>query len=217
MSFTTVLFDLDGTLSDPYEGIIGGIQYALESVALHEDDPEKLRRYIGPPLRQTFALYGFDPEACEKLVDKYRELYLVSGIHQNVPYPGIESVLKALFEHGVKIVLASCKPEDACRQILDEHGFLPYFTDVVGATLDKTLDTKPAIIGAALSRLGITGDGLSQTLMVGDRDMDILGGHENHIQAAGTLYGYGTRDELSSVGADFLVEKPEDLLKIVFS
>ena len=216
MSFSTVLFDLDGTLSDPYEGIIGGIQYALQSVGLEENDPETLRRYIGPPLRQTFALYGFGPEDCEKLVDKYRELYLVSGIHQNVPYPGIREMLQTLFDRGIKIVLASCKPEDACRQILDEHGILPYFTDVVGATLDKTLDTKPAIIGAALSRLGVAKRELSRVLMVGDRDMDIFGAHENGIAAAGVLYGYGTHDELSSHCADFLVEKPEDLLKIVF-
>lgn len=210
-----VIFDLDGTLNDPYEGITSCIKYALDSVGIEENDPDKLRSYIGPPLRNTFALYGFGEEDCEKLVKKYREKFLVEGIHQNVPYEGVHEMLRALHEHGCRIALASCKPEKACNIILEEQDMMKYFDTVCGATEDKTLDTKPAIIGVALSRLGISGDELEHTYMVGDRDMDMLGAHENKITAVGALFGYGGREELLSAGADHLIEKPLELLDIV--
>ncbi len=210
-----VLFDLDGTLNDPYEGITSCIKYALGSVGIEENDPQKLRSYIGPPLRNTFALYGFDEEKCEELVKKYREKFLVTGIHQNVTYDGIIEMLKILHEHGCKISLASCKPEKACRIILEEKEMLRYFDAVCGATEDKTLDTKPAIIGVALKRLGVTEDELEHVYMVGDRDMDMIGAHENGVAAVGALYGYGGESELYEAGADYLINSPIELVDIV--
>lgn len=210
-----VLFDLDGTLNDPYEGITSCIKYALESVGIEENDPQKLRSYIGPPLRNTFSLYGFDEEKCEELVKKYREKFLVTGIHQNITYDGTIEMLKNLHEHGCKISLASCKPEKACRIILEEKGMLEFFDAVCGATEDKTLDTKPAIIGVALERLGVSENELEHVFMVGDRDMDMIGAHENKINAVGALYGYGGRDELSKAGADYFIENPLELVEIV--
>lgn len=210
-----VLFDLDGTLNDPYEGITSCIKYALESVGIEENDPQKLRSYIGPPLRNTFALYGFDEEKCEELVKKYREKFLVTGIHQNVTYEGTIEMLKTLHEHGCKISLASCKPEKACRIILEEKGMIEYFDAVCGATEDKTLDTKPAIIGVALKRLGVTEDELEHVYMVGDRDMDMIGAHENKVAAVGALFGYGGEEELNNAGADYLISHPMELIDIV--
>lgn len=210
-----VLFDLDGTLTDPYEGITDCIKYALSSVGIEENDPKKLRSYIGPPLRNTFALYGFDEEKCEELVAKYREKFLVTGIHQNFTYDGAIEMLRALHEHGCKISLASCKPERACRVILEERGMLEYFDAVCGATEDKTLDTKPAIVKVALERLGVPESELEHAYMVGDRDMDIIGAHENGITGIGALYGYGDEDELSGAGADYVINAPLELLDIV--
>lgn len=210
-----VLFDLDGTLNDPYEGITMCIRYALSTVGLDETDHKTLRSFIGPPLRDTFAKYGFDSEKCEELVAKYRERFLVTGIHQNIPYKGTTEMLRTLHEHGCKIALASCKPEGACKIILEETGVLKYFDVVSGATLDKTLDTKPAIIKLSLERLGVKEDELGQVYMVGDRDMDMIGAHENGITAIGALYGYGDEAELSGAGADYLIEKPLDLLEII--
>ncbi|MBQ3500794.1 MAG: HAD hydrolase-like protein [Oscillospiraceae bacterium] len=210
-----VLFDLDGTLNDPYEGITSCIKYALESVGIEENDPQKLRSYIGPPLRNTFALYGFNEEKCEELVKKYREKFLVEGIHQNIPYEGSREMLKALHEHGCKIALASCKPERACRIILEETGVLKYFDVVSGATEDKTLDTKPAIIKLSLERLGVSENELEHVYMVGDRDMDMIGAHENGAVAVGALYGYGDEKELTGAGADYLINNPLELLDIV--
>lgn len=210
-----VLFDLDGTLTDPYEGITDCIKYALESVGIDENDPKKLRSYIGPPLRETFALYGFDEEKCEELVHKYREKFLVTGIHQNFTYDGVIEMLKTLHEHGCKISLASCKPERACRIILEERGMLKFFDAVCGATEDKTLDTKPAIVKLALERLGVNENELEHAYMVGDRDMDMIGAHENEIIGIGALYGYGGKDELNEAGADHLIKTPLELLDIV--
>ncbi len=210
-----VLFDLDGTLNDPYEGITSCIKYALRSVGLDENDPQKLRSYIGPPLRDTFAKYGFDEEKCEFLVAKYREEFLVTGIHQNIPYDGAHMMLKTLHEHGCKIALASCKPEGACKIILEEQNMLPYFDAVVGATLDKTLDRKPEIIKEALKRLGAQTEDFEHCYMVGDRDMDMLGAQENRIIGIGAVYGYGGSEELLSFGAHYLINSPMELVDIV--
>lgn len=210
-----VLFDLDGTLNDPYEGITSCINHALSTVGIEETDPDKLRSFIGPPLRETFAKYGFDSEKCEELVEKYREKFLVTGIHQNVPYEGVHEMLKTLHEHGCKIALASCKPEHACKIILEETGMLKYFDVVSGATLDKTLDTKPAIIALSLERLGVNEEDLEHAFMVGDRDMDIIGAHENKVTAVGALFGYGGEEELREAGADYIISSPLELIDIV--
>lgn len=210
-----VLFDLDGTLNDPYEGITMCIRYALSTVGLDETDRKTLRTFIGPPLRDTFAKYGFDEEKCEELVAKYRERFLLTGIHQNIPYNGAKEMLKTLHERGCKIALASCKPEGACKIILEETGMLGYFDVVSGATLDKTLDTKPAIIKLSLERLGVKEEELEHVYMVGDRDMDMVGAHENKIHAVGALYGYGDEEELLGAGAEYLIKKPLELLDII--
>ena len=110
-----VLFDLDGTLNDPYEGITSCIKYALQSVGLDEEDPAKLRSFIGPPLRDTFAKYGFDSENCEKLVAKYREKFLVTGIHQNVPYEGVHEMLKRFMSTDAKSRLLPANPSTHAR------------------------------------------------------------------------------------------------------
>ncbi len=213
--FEYALFDLDGTLGDPYEGITNCIKYALSSVGITEENPEKLKSYIGPPLRQTFAKYGFDPDMCEVLTEKYRELFEISGIHQSVIYPGVAEMLKNLHEHGVKIALASCKPEKSCKIILEEYGVLKYFDTVTGATFDKTLDSKPEIIKVALNRLGYGKKPHEHAVMVGDRDMDMLGAHENGISAVGAVYGYGGEAELRSSGADYIINSPAELLEII--
>lgn len=213
--FEYALFDLDGTLGDPYEGITNCIKYALSSVGITEENPEKLKSYIGPPLRQTFAKYGFDPDMCEVLTEKYRELFEISGIHQSVIYPGVAEMLKNLHEHGVKIALASCKPEKSCKIILEEYGVLKYFDTVTGATFDKTLDSKPEIIKVALNRLGYGKKPHEHAVMVGDRDMDMLGAHENGISAVGAVYGYGGEAELRGSGADYIINSPAELLEII--
>ena len=124
-------------------------------------------------------------------------------------------MLKTLHEHGCKIALASCKPEHACKIILEETGMLKYFDVVSGATLDKTLDTKPAIIALSLQRLGVNEEDFEHAFMVGDRDMDIIGAHENKVTAVGALFGYGGEEELREAGADYIISAPLELIDIV--
>lgn len=210
------IFDLDGTLVDPYEGVTGSINYALESIGLHEDDPEKLRSYIGPSLRETFGKYIEGEDRIEALVEKYRELYLVEGIHQNIIYDGTVDMLKYLHEHGCKVALASCKPEDSCLRILEEIGVLEYFDVVTGASFDKTLDDKESIVAESVRRLGIKPEEKENAYMVGDRYMDINGGKLSGIKAVGCAYGYGTENEFSFYGADYVIEKPIDLINVIY-
>lgn len=215
--FKYVLFDVDGTLFDPYEGITNCIKYALNSIGIEETDAQKLKDTIGPPLRKTFSLYTDDEEKIEFLVAKYRELYRVSGIHQVKMYDGIEETLKTLKENGCILSIASCKPAELNEIILTEHGIRKYFDFVSGATFDKKRDTKEEVIAYAIENLGITESELKETIMLGDRDMDILGAHKHGIKAIGTLYGYGKGNELLNAKADFLVNSPKEICSAILS
>lgn len=213
--FKYVLFDVDGTITDPYYGISECVNYALASRGLAEKDEAKLRSFIGPPLRVTFAKYGFNPEESEELVAKYRELYNVSGIFKDTIYPYMEAVLKELSNHGIKLATASCKPTEACKTVLKHVGVLNFFDDVTGASLDSSLDSKPEIIREVLKKLGIPKDELESVVMVGDRSTDILAAKENGIASIGACYGYGGKEELSAAGADFLAENPLEIRDII--
>ena len=215
--FKYVLFDVDGTLFDPYEGITNCIKYALGSIGIEENDDEKMRDTIGPPLRQTFALYTSDADEIEMLVAKYRELYRVSGIHQNKMYDGVLDMLKTLKENGCIISVASCKPAELTEIILEEHRILGYFDFISGATFDKKRDTKEEVIAYAIENLAIPENELDNTVMVGDRDMDILGAHKHGIKAIGTLYGYGKGNELFDAKADFFVSSPKEICSVILS
>ena len=215
--FKYILFDVDGTLFDPYEGIANCIKYALNSIGIEENDEANLKSTIGPPLRKTFANYTDDADKIEFLVAKYRELYRVTGIHQNAMYDGVTEMLKTLKEKGCIISVASCKPAELTTIILEEQGILEYFDFVAGATFDKKRDSKEEVIEYAIKSLGIPDDELQYTIMLGDRDMDILGAHKHGIKAVGTLYGYGKENELSNAGADFLVNSPKEICPLILS
>jgi phosphoglycolate phosphatase len=214
--FKYALFDVDGTVTDPYYGITECVNYALSCKGISENDETKLRSFIGPPLRVTFAKYGFNPEECEELVAKYREVYNVSGIFKDTMYRGIDSVLKMLHEHGIIIGTASCKPTGSCKIVLEHIGVLKYFDDVTGASLDKSLDSKPEIIRVVLKKLGVSENELKDVVMIGDRDSDIFAAKENGIASIGACYGYGGKDELAAAGADFLVDSPLEIADIIF-
>ena len=215
--FKYVLFDLDGTLFDPYEGIVNCVKYALNSIGIEENDAQKLKDTIGPPLRKTFANYTDDADKIEFLVAKYRELYKVSGIHQVKMYDGIEETLKTLKENDCVLSIASCKPAELNEIILTEHGIRKYFDFVSGATFDKRRDTKEEVIAYAIENLEIKGEKLDETIMLGDRDMDILGAHKHGIKAIGTLYGYGKENELVNAKADYLVNSPKEICSKILS
>lgn len=204
------LFDLDGTVTDPGEGITNSVMYALQKFGIHETDRRKLYRFIGPPLADSFReFYGFSADETKKGISFYREYYSKKGIFENKLYPGIEDVLKRMKEDGKTLVLATSKPEFFAGQILEYFHLDSYFTFVAGATMDENRVKKGDVIAYALEQCSITDK--RKALMIGDRKHDIQGAKENGLDSMGVLYGYGSREELETAGADYLAETVEDI------
>ena len=210
--FTTILFDLDGTLTDPYEGITKSIQYALASIGTSEPQ-ENLKRFIGPPLHTALhEVYGFDDAQVAAAMAKYRERFSVTGLFENEVYPLIPQLLAKLQENGVILAIASSKPEVYVKQIAVHFNLDKYFTEMVGSELDGTRSKKGEEVAEALRRLGADP---KTTLMVGDRMHDMHGGKENGLATAGVYYGYATPGELEAAGADFIAHTVAELSTIL--
>lgn len=211
-----VLFDLDGTVTDSGQGIMNSVQYALDRFGIRNPDRAVLRRFVGPPLDDSFMrFYGFSQEEARKAVQYYREYYSAGGIFENALYEGIEETLRQLKSCGCRVYLATSKPQVFSEQILEHFGLMPFFNGIVGSFLDGTRVNKAEVVEEALRQAGIDGNNRASAVMVGDREYDIHGAHEHGISAIGVLYGYGSREELEEAGADWLVRTPEDILSIV--
>ena len=204
-----VLFDLDGTVADNGEGICKSAQYALDWFGIHHEPVENLRRFVGPPLQESFqVLYGFSPEEAKVAVEKYRERYRVKGVYENKLYPSIPALLEELSRRAV-VCLATSKPEVFSRKILEMGGVLPYFTRVVGSELDGRRTDKAEVIQEVLRQLG--GPDRAQAVMVGDRKHDILGARACGVESIGVEYGFAPERELEEAGADHIVPTVEAL------
>lgn len=209
-----ILFDLDGTLTDPGLGITNSVMHALKKYNIEVKDRTTLYKFIGPPLTDSFeTYYGFSPEESEKAVVYYREYFSDKGLFENTVYPEIEHVLQALKEQGKKLILATSKPEIYAKQILEHFHLDSYFDFVSGATMDKTRVKKPDIIAYAIEKCKITD--LSKAIMVGDREHDVFGAKACNMESIGVLYGYGSADELTKAGATYLAKTPQDILKFL--
>ncbi len=204
-----VLFDLDGTVADNGEGICKSAQYALDFFGIHHEPVENLRRFVGPPLQESFqVLYGFSPEKAKIAVEKYRERYRVKGVYENKLYPGIPALLEEL-SHRAAVCLATSKPEVFSRKILEMGGVLPYFTRAVGSELDGRRTDKAEVIQEVLRQLG--DPDRAQAIMVGDRKHDILGARACGVESIGVEYGFAPERELEEAGADHIVPTVEAL------
>ena len=213
--FEYILFDLDGTLTDPKEGITKSVQYALASVDIDEPDLDKLEPFIGPPLHESFMeFYGFDRDMAMKLAEKYRERFNVTGIFENKIYPGIADMLKVLKEAGCKISIASSKPTVLVERILDHFDIRKYFDSVVGSNLDGTRTKKEEVVEEALRQLACVKE---KTAMVGDRKFDIEGARAFGLIGVGVSFGYAQGNELEEAGADYIVDSVEELQKLLLS
>ena len=238
-----ILFDLDGTLTDSKPGITTCVQYALHRMGIEEPDLDKLERFIGPPLMDSFHdFYGFSEEQGKQATAYYRERYSVTGLFENEVYPGIDRLLADLKAAGKKLAVASSKPEVCVERILDHFGLLIYFDVVVGSDLNGTRTKKEEVVEEALRQLlpeqlfqeisdrkcengetGVTGtDGKNSDdlkyntiAMVGDRRFDMAGAEAYHIAGIGVAYGYAVPGELEKAGADVIAETVEELGKIL--
>jgi len=208
-----ILFDLDGTLTDSQEGILNSMEYMLDFYGIHVDR-DALRPWLGPPLKDCLMKYhGFSREKALEGVDKYREYFDRQGIFENRVFEGVEETLQALAAKGCRLYVATSKPELAAKRVLEHFRLDSYFTYIGGATQDDSRVAKADVIRYVLETNGLTD--LSQVLMVGDREHDVAGAKQNGLSVAGVLYGYGSREELTRAGADFIVETPMDLVKLV--
>ena len=208
-----ILFDLDGTLTDPAEGITNGIKYMLEKKGLPVPPTEELYQFIGPPLVPSFmSVFGMTEEEAKDGVRLYREYYAPTGLFENHPYEGIGEALGKLRDLGFVIGLATSKPEEFAYKILERFGLIGYFDKVSGASLTENRTEKAQVIAYALERMGAEA---KDTIMVGDRKHDVLGAKEFGIPTVGVLWGYGSDEELKEAGAVRTVSTMDEMVAVL--
>ena len=212
--YNTVIFDLDGTLTDPAIGITNSVAYALKKWGIEVADRKELYKFIGPPLLDSFGnYYGFSREDSERAVGYFREYFSTKGMFENSVYNDIPEVLSELRTRGKKLIVATSKAEVFAKQILEYFGLDGYFDFVSGATLDSSRVEKADVIDYALKSCGV--DNISDIVMIGDREFDVFGAKHFGMDSVGVLYGYGSCEELAAAGATYIAEKPLDILNFV--
>lgn len=204
-----IFFDLDGTLTDPMLGITSSVQYALSKFGISVRYLKELVPFIGPPLAESFQqFYGFSKEEAKEAVQYYREYFSPKGIFENEIYPGIAQMLVGLYDAGFELAVTTSKPRVYAERILKHFGIDEYFSLVAGSELDGTRVKKNEVIQYALDAYGICG---KDALMIGDRKHDIEGAAACDMESVGVLYGFGSKEELVTAGADYLVETVKEL------
>ncbi|MHB8126672.1 MAG: HAD family hydrolase [Desulfitobacteriaceae bacterium] len=204
-NYDVVLFDLDGTLTDPKLGIINSIQYSLKHFGILETDINRLINFIGPPLIESFMeYYCFDENKATLAVKKYREYFSTKGIFENVVYLSIPELLEELFASGKKLVVATSKPTNFAQQILDHFKLSKYFQFTAGSNLDGTRTRKSEVIAHALKECELEAG--MNVVMIGDRKYDIIGAKEIGLDSIGVLYGYGSRREMENEDPTYIVD-----------
>ena len=210
--YTTILFDLDGTLTDSGTGIMHAFEYAIHEMGDVVPDKLMLKRFVGPPLEDSFEqVLGYSAEETKKAIGHYREYYFnKGGAFENEVYPGIEEMLAKLKKSGNQLAVATSKNGRGTKLVLEHFGLDKYFDIVAASNEDRR--TKADVIKYALSQCQSNN---RDAIMVGDRNQDINGANDVGIDSIGVLWGYGDRNELETAGASFIIEKPEDILRIL--
>ena len=217
MRYQYLLFDLDGTITDPKVGITTCVQYALEHFGIHEPDNDKLEPFIGPPLQDSFEqFYHMDVETAKQAVAKYRERFQTVGLYENEIYDGMADLLKTLKEGGCRLAVASSKPTVFVKKILEHFDVVQYFDVVVGSELDGSRAKKEEVVQEALRQLDPKGQVSSgQMVMIGDRYFDVQGAKAHHLDSIGVAYGYAAEGELQQAGATFVVDTVQQLKELL--
>ena len=212
VNYKNILFDLDGTLTDPKIGITKSVQYALAKFEIYEEDLDNLIPFIGPPLYTSFTeMYSFSEEKAQQAIEFYREYFRVKGIFENVLYSGIEDLLKQLKSQGKVLMVATSKPQVFAKQILEHFQIEKYFDHIYGSELDGTRADKIELIEYIMQQHGLEKD---ETLMIGDRKYDIVGAKNNGIHSMGVCYGYGTEEELSHAQPEYICKTIKDVIEL---
>ena len=211
-SYKHILFDLDGTLTDPAEGITKCIAYALESKGIHTADLNSLKPLIGPPLKDSFIhTFGFGESEAIACVEKYRERFSTIGLYENILFDRIPELLALLKTKGYNIYLATSKPEIFAHKILQHFAINTYFDFAGGSALDDSRPTKTSVIQYVMEQAKLTSP--QDCLMIGDRKHDLIGARETGMDAVGVLYGYGSQTELEQEDPTYLLATVTDLME----
>jgi phosphoglycolate phosphatase len=209
--YTTVLFDLDGTLVDSGEGVLKCAELALRHFNLPIPSPEEMRTFVGPPLRDSFLRFGCTEEMAQEAIAVYRSRYTTVGKFELFVYPGIEKLLQDLTAAGCRLYVATSKPEAVSVEILNHLGLAKYFTYIAGADQNQGRSTKSEVITHLLAQVGK----LDGALMVGDTAYDVIGAAEHGIPCAGVSWGYGTVESLEAAHPAVIVNTTEELLQFI--
>ncbi len=210
--YNIVLFDLDGTLTDPGEGITNSVAYALNKFGITVHNKAELHKFIGPPLVNSFMkYYNFSKDDALLAVDYYREYFKEKGIFENRVYDGVLKLLSKIKKSGRVIALATSKPEQFAVRILEHFNLSQYFDFIGGATMDETRSKKADVIAYVLEMMNIMDK--SKVIMVGDRHHDIDGATKCSIDSIGVLYGYGNKDELENASATYIAKSVNEIIK----
>ena len=214
--YRAILFDQDGTLTDPQVGITKSVQYALRHMGIIEPDLKKLIPFIGPPLAESFRVfYEMDEKQAWKSVQYYREYFSETGIFENEVYPGIPELLSKLRQEGRILGVATSKPEVFARRILEHFSLAVFFRGVVGSNLDGSMVEKGEVVACALKKMQPVD--LKSVVMVGDREHDIFGARKNAIDSIAVGYGYGSEEELHRAKPTFYVRTMNELYDVLLS
>ena len=209
----TILFDLDGTLTDSGEGIINCAILALEHFGCPIPDLEEMRTFVGPPLHESFIRHGVPADKTDEAIRVYRSRYIPIGAYENTPYPGVETLLQSLKQQGHTLYVATSKPEEMSVKILEHFGLAKYFDRICGASMDTSRSSKEDVIAYLLSLCGRD----ENILMVGDTKFDILGAAAHGIPAIGVAWGYGRVEDMEAAGAKAIACSMEELLALLNS
>ncbi|SDF08612.1 HAD family hydrolase [Sporomusa acidovorans] len=214
MGYQVILFDLDGTLTDPKVGITKSVQYALAKFAIHEPDLEKLVPFIGPPLVESFQeFYSLSREEAVAGVGYYREYFTQAGMFENAVYPGTREMLALLSGTGKKLLVATSKPTVYSQQIIEHFNLPQFFQLIVGSNLDGSRIHKDEIISYILTELNCMEK--KDIVMVGDRKHDVIGAQKNSIDSIAVQYGYGTVKELQDAGPTYMAATVDELTELL--
>ena len=212
-AYSTIFFDLDGTLTDPALGITNAIIYALKKWGLPAGPNEEYYKFIGPPMPRSFEeFFGMSPEDAKRFLNDYREYFAEIGLFENKVYPGILSLLERLKAAGCRLFIATTKPTVFSERIAEKFGFASYFELISGCCLNGERGLKREVIAWARDTRGVD---MTGAVMVGDRRHDVEGAHSCGIPCIGVTYGYGGREELRAAGADAIVDSVEELAALL--
>ena len=211
MALKSILFDLDGTLTDSGEGIMNCVALALQHYGIPIPPREELRIFVGPPLQENFLKFGIPQEEIDNAIKVFRSRYLTVGKFENFPYPGIPELLQKLKSAGHHLYVATSKPESTAREILDKFELSPYFDIICGATMDGTRQSKADVIQYLYDQTSET----LPTIMVGDTSYDVEGANAHHIPTIGVAWGYGSVAEMVDAGAVAIAQSVDELYELL--